>query len=267
METVWHTTPAVIILFIQMTTGIVSNNNNQSINTNNAQRRVAATSTISTFDENVQAFNVSASYMTTSVHGDNDANVVDGFEASGGPTMPTTTTTTTLNNTSSSLVAPITDSDLQFLRELPVDKLLRIRKTVRFVSHMMTDAWPMMDSPADDSAMPNCTTNAQQQQQFCSFPRGQRRRISTAETGPSAGSDGSGTPQRHAVNADGYLMESPPLALPQQQSSPLEPQQYRHQQQPKQQSHQNDAYGSSMAPLAYASPLMMEQIKCVCVYG
>lgn len=32
---------------------------------------------------------------------------------------------------------PITDSDLQCLSELPVDKLLRIRKTLRYVSHML----------------------------------------------------------------------------------------------------------------------------------
>lgn len=261
MDTAWTTAVAVIALFLQVTTAILSNN--RSINTNNNNRRQLVSASAN--DDNVRVFNVSASYVTTSLHSDvdedNGGTDVDAFPFNG-----TTPTSWSGDSGTSMAVAPITDSDLQFLRELPVDKLLRIRKTVRFVSHMMTDAWPMADTPdgRDSSIAPNCTKNAKhkQQQHFCSgdTPQqaGQRRTSATAEqTGPEAAT----TAERQAVNVDGYLMELPALQQQQlQQSTPLDLHlQYRQQQQQLQQQ-QN---GADIMALAHASPLTMEQIKCV----
>lgn len=65
------------------------------------------------------SFNVSASY---------------GIGSAGGASGDVRSSST---RTAAPSLSVITDSDLQCLSELPVEKLLRIRKTLRYVSHML----------------------------------------------------------------------------------------------------------------------------------
>lgn len=106
------------------------------------------------------AFNVTASYAT-------------GPPSAGTPTV-------------------ITDSDLQCLSELPVEKLLRIRKTLRYVSHML-DAGGAKSGPAlQQHSYPAETVHAMV---------GQRRNGPAAVPEPVAATRG------RYVGADGYTFE------------------------------------------------------------
>lgn len=85
----------------------------------------------------------------------------------------------------------ITDSDLQCLSELPVDKLLRIRKTLRYVSHMLDADGDATAPPARRHSYPVDTLHAMV---------GQRR------NGPATQAEHAGARSRY-VGSDGYAFE------------------------------------------------------------